>query len=502
MDLDNWLKDIKAIKIWTYMINGFSESDGKNLREFLTNLKNNKVIVDENGEVWYKNIYRSSHGFPAILLINSNKENPGGAGIEAVIKLKNVEGEIDDNIFYFPNNKINKNDTFWEESIRGRDKVFPKDTSADKNNLFYTLNDKIKIVLKDKKDSLMKFSNDASQMAASQMIMESKQRILYGPPGTGKTRKARLMAAKIADIKESEVDNEIEKDGRIKLIQFHPSYSYYDFVEGIEIGQDGFELKDKIFKMFAEKAKRREESDENNNYVLIIDEINRANMASVFGELLYALEYRGKEINTSGGTLVVPDNLYIIGTMNTADVSIAEIDYAVRRRFDFVKMNSRMPDGKFQDAKNNEYKIRGDSIFFENTEHRLFEWCYEESDNLSSYKVGNKWFISNLYNRVRIDIQNSVARGIDVEDIMPGISYFLVNANSDNINSGYNEDHLQYKIDYEIVPLLMEYAKNGLFSKRYKIEGDDSLYELLKKMEYSNRLKDWIKIKKELGEEH
>lgn len=492
MDLDNWLNDdIKAIKTWTYDIGNLKE-DGKDLGEFLTNLKNNKAIVDKNGDVWYKGIYGFDNGFPAILIIIiSGKSNLGHPGVEAVIKLKNKKGEIDDNIFYFPKNKIGIRDkAVWGDGglKENRDTLFKKD-SKDFNNL----KEKIRAVLEARKDSLMKFQNDAGHVA-----MESKQRILYGPPGTGKTRKAKIMAAEITGIKESEVDNEIEKDGRIKLIQFHPSYSYYDFVEGIEIGQEGFELKDKIFKMFAANAKNKEESEGNNNYVLIIDEINRANMASVLGELLYALEYRGKEINTSGGTLVVPDNLYIIGTMNTADVSIAGIDYAVRRRFDFMKMNSRMPDGEFKDGTNKEYKIRGDSIFDENQEeYKLSDWDYDESDNLSSYKVDDKWFISNLYIRVRMDIQNSIARGIDVEDIMPGISYFLVNAD----NSGYNEDHLQYKIDYEIVPLLMEYAKNGLFSKRYKIEKDDSLYELLQKMEYSRRLKEWIRIKEEQGEE-
>lgn len=353
----------------------------------------------------------------------------------------------------------------------------------------------------------------------SERLGFGKQIIFYGPPGTGKTRAAKIEAAKIAGIEFSKVDEEIEKtDGRIKLVQFHPAYSYFDFVEGIEAGEEGFKLKDKVFKEFADKADRAlnanktqdsnvddtgtEASDkkiieDNNNYVLIIDEINRANMASVFGELLYALEYRGKKISTSGSTLVVPDNLYIIGTMNTADVSIAGIDYAVRRRFDFIKMDSHMPDGEFFNRvyENEIYIIERNKIKLEDQEWQdLSEWKYDENDNLSSYMVGDdKWFISNLYNRVRLDIQKSIVRGVEVEDIMPGISYFLVNTKDDKVD----EEHLQYKINYELVPLLVEYAKNGLFSKRYKIDSGESLYEKLNNMTYSAWLNNWLKEKAE-----
>lgn len=357
-----------------------------------------------------------------------------------------------------------------------------------------------------------KSENDNDVLQGTRVeILFSKNIIFYGPPGTGKTREAKIRAAGITGIEN--VDEEIERnDGRsrIKLVQFHPSYSYFDFVEGIEARENGFELRDKVFKEFANRAANgaansvEETTDnanetENNNYVLIIDEINRANMASVFGELLYALEYRGKSIDTSGGQLVVPDNLYIIGTMNTADVSIAGIDYAVRRRFDFIKMNSRMPDGVFYiDGENKPYEIRGNSLICDNDKYDFATaWIYDEQDNLSSYQVGDKMFISNLYNRVRIDVQNSVARGVNVEDIMPGISYFLVNKKkeNDNDNDLVDKDHLYYKIDYEIAPLLLEYAKNGLFSKRYKIDGDKSLYDMLKNMEYSERLKKWIEEK-------
>ena len=135
----------------------------------------------------------------------------------------------------------------------------------------------------------------------------------------------------------------MENCKNFKLVQFHPSYSYEDFVRGITVKPDSqdkskieYKTESKIFETFClQKGKK----------VLIIDEINRAPLASVLGELIYGLEYRNKEITTpyeleDKKPLVVPDDLYIIGTMNTADRSIGSIDYAVRRRFAFVQVGS------------------------------------------------------------------------------------------------------------------------------------------------------------------
>lgn len=351
-------------------------------------------------------------------------------------------------------------------------------------------------------------SDKTSQIETIRQETFSKNTILYGPPGTGKTRKAKLMASAITGIEISEVENEIEKtDGRIKLIQFHPSYSYFDFIEGIEVGEKGFSLKDKILKEFAEKADDalKEAADsssiqKNNNYVLIIDEINRANIADVFGELLYALEYRGKSIVTSAGeSLTISDNLYIIGTMNTADISIAGIDYAVRRRFTFEKTLSQLPDGEFtvssfRDRTKEEYQVLDDILISDNETYKISDWTHDEDDNISNYKVDDKIFVSNLYNRVRIDIEKSVAKGINAEDIMPGVSYFLVNKKDDD---SIDDDHLKYKIKYEIIPLLTEYAKNGLFSKRCKLYDDKSLCELVMQFKYKERIEKWLEYSRE-----
>ena len=159
------------------------------------------------------------------------------------------------------------------------------------------------------------------------LLEEKKQVIFQGPPGTGKTYVAQALAEHLAG-----------SSGRVTLVQFHPSYSYEDFVQGyrptLKDGQPGFELRDGPLLRAAEQARQNS----NANHYLIIDEINRGNIANVFGELYFLLEYRDKEINLQydDKPFSLPDNLFIIGTMNTADRSIALVDLALRRRFYFV----------------------------------------------------------------------------------------------------------------------------------------------------------------------
>ena len=168
------------------------------------------------------------------------------------------------------------------------------------------------------------------------LLDDKKQVIFQGPPGTGKTYVARALANHLAGSKD-----------RVTLVQFHPSYAYEDFVRGFrpkvaEDGQPGFELKDGPLLLAAERARPDEERDV--RHFLIIDEINRGNLAKVFGELYFLLEYRDEAITLQyqkegEDKFSLPSNLYIIGTMNTADRSIALVDLALRRRFYFVEFH-------------------------------------------------------------------------------------------------------------------------------------------------------------------
>ena len=166
------------------------------------------------------------------------------------------------------------------------------------------------------------------------LLQQKRQLIFYGPPGTGKTFLAERLAGHLTS-----------DAGNFKLVQFHPSYSYEDFVEGFRPRVDSagnltYELTPGPLRLLADAARRNP----GEPYLLIIDEINRGNLAKIFGELYYLLEYREQSLVLQYGSsdeddFSLPENLFVIGTMNTADRSIAMVDAAIRRRFNFVEFS-------------------------------------------------------------------------------------------------------------------------------------------------------------------
>ena len=180
------------------------------------------------------------------------------------------------------------------------------------------------------------------------VLKNKKNIILQGAPGVGKTFAAKRLAYSMIGEKD---------ENRIEFVQFHQNYSYEDFMMGYKPVNDGFELKYGIFYRFCQKAANQPDKD----FFFIIDEINRGNMSKIFGELLMLIEcdYRGTKATLAynGLSFAVPKNLYIIGMMNTADRSLAMIDYALRRRFSFFEIEPGFDSEgfvKYQNGLNNE----------------------------------------------------------------------------------------------------------------------------------------------------
>lgn len=308
-----------------------------------------------------------------------------------------------------------------------------------------------------------------------QAVMDSlgvKQLIFQGPPGTSKTfdskkfvlqqlnpnadclangcptreeieielKRFKISSADYANPSESELLN----TGGWDIVQFHPAYGYEDFIRGISVSvRDGMPVYETVNKIFGQIARLSEEavkyatSEPAKKFYLIIDEINRADLASVFGELVYGLEYRGSKMSTpyaicldgeddASSEMTVSENLYLIGTMNTADKSIGSLDYAIRRRFLFVDSPARRE--VVHDVCS---AIGGDSKdYIELFMFDSIQTLFDESE-----------YFNPDYHR---------------NDVRLGHTYFLRHSQGD-----YRED-IANRIAYQVVPILREYIRDGI----------------------------------------
>ena len=380
-------------------------------------------------------------------------------------------------------------------------------------------------------------TNQAIKPTIIDLLHYKHQIILQGPPGTGKTREAKRIAKQLLGLNDND---SLEGNEQFKLIQFHPSYSYEDFVRGIVAKpneeEDGivYTAENKVLAKFAEKAlkafqepikwenfrdfleKEKKEGREvyfdegkelkynfiqnnelrylsrgNHNlagipieefcqrnlddkfdsfyknyhkwgwkfitdyfikwandfkrkksYFLVIDEINRANLSTVLGELIYALEYRGESVESmyaidDDNSFTLPPNLYIIGTMNTADRSVGHIDYAIRRRFAFVNVLPKELEGNFD---KNLFKAVS-KLFIEN---------YDEYINNTDTELKRAKTLSPEFKP---------------EDVWLGQSYFIQKKYSDG-----KDVPMSIRWEYEIKPILLEYIKDGILIDNIKIE--------------------------------
>ncbi len=244
-------------------------------------------------------------------------------------------------------------------------------------------------------------------------ILERKNNIiLEGAPGVGKTFIAKRLAYSLIGREDS---------SKIKLIQFHQNYSYEDFIEGYRPTENGFKLEKGIFYNFCECAR----NDPENDYYMVIDEINRGNLSKIFGELLMLIECdkRGDKnkltLAYSKEEFYVPENLYIIGLMNTADRSLALIDYALRRRFSFIRIEPAFDNKLFIDEFNKKFDAEFDSLIE---------------------------IIKSINNAIEHD--KSLGSGFEI-----GHSYFLPKLKDEKGNKKTLEDIVKF----EIIPLLEEY---------------------------------------------
>lgn len=296
--------------------------------------------------------------------------------------------------------------------------------------------------------SIITINEDQSIRNTEELLRTGNQAIiLWGPPGTSKTFSAEMLVKSMLEtesLEDVKFPNQNEK-GCYELVQFHPNYAYEDFIGGIAPQVTGntlaYTLKEGVFKKFCDEANKKENKDK--KFIFIIDEINRADLSSVFGELLYALEKRGQGVSIPNFTennykFVIPQNVYLIGTMNNVDKSLVSFDLALRRRFSFVRM---MPDLSVLNTMLTGYSV-SDGVTNS-----------VEEENLVAY-IGRCEYLNNL-------ISSSQNFGLN-ENYQIGQAYFMkikdflpVVNNEENVNITTLE--LEKLWEYHLLPLIEEY---------------------------------------------
>lgn len=272
------------------------------------------------------------------------------------------------------------------------------------------LNTEVKIPPYTKEDFLSEvYMTEEKYDRLAGVLLNKMNIILQGAPGVGKTFAAKRLAYSLMGEKD---------DSRIEFVQFHQNYSYKDFMMGYKPSGDSFELKYGVFYRFCKKA----ENQPDKKYFFIIDEINRGNLSKIFGELLMLIEkdYRGTKATLAynGMPFTVPENLYIIGMMNTADRSLAMIDYALRRRFSFFEIEPG-------------FESKGFSDYQRTLENDTFDELIKKVIELNE----------------EISRDKSLGKGFCI-----GHSYFC-----GRTKKTCTDEWMQSVVDYDILPMLQEY---------------------------------------------
>jgi 5-methylcytosine-specific restriction protein B len=238
-----------------------------------------------------------------------------------------------------------------------------------------------------KDDADKPFISEKDFLQTIELLRRKKNIILQGAPGVGKTFIARKLAYGLMGVK---------NEAQIETVQFHQSYSYEDFIQGLRPSKNGFELRNGVFYTFCQQALAHPER----QFFLIIDEINRGNLSKIFGELMMLIEAdkRSEKFalkmtysEDEADRFFVPPNLYIIGTMNTADRSLAIVDYALRRRFAFINLQPEFGE-KFVEFLQNDGISKPTIEFIRGSIGKVNQEIAGDINLGSGFQIGHSYF--------------------------------------------------------------------------------------------------------------